>query len=76
MVDGAIEIASSSTATTVKRVHFAKIVRIVVSPGGGCGGDVPHRAYHHRRLCGMIGSSRWRDARIDFVRILQRPRRG
>jgi hypothetical protein len=29
MVDGAIEIVSSSTATTVKRVHFAKIVRIV-----------------------------------------------
>lgn len=33
--DGAIEIASSPTATTVKRLHFARIVRIIVSPGDG-----------------------------------------
>jgi len=33
--DGAIEIASSPTATTIKRLHFAGIVRIVVSPSGG-----------------------------------------
>jgi hypothetical protein len=33
--DGAIEIASSPTVTTIKRLHFAKILRIVVSPGDG-----------------------------------------
>ena len=33
--DGAIEIASSATTTTVKRLHFARIVRTVVSPGDG-----------------------------------------
>ncbi len=34
-IDGAIEIASSPTERTVKRLHFARIVRIVVSPGDG-----------------------------------------
>ena len=55
MVDGAIEIVSSSTATTVKRVHFAKIVRIVVSSGGGgCSWKMP-------RMCSACGNCRFTD---------------